>query len=215
MILVLPPETSEELRSDVVATVERLGWSARVSLGREQVVLTLEGSGDTEELEAALRGLVEVDVIPVLTARQYRLQRSRRVLLTGLATGLGLLTAAGAGIPVVGFLLPPRGSLTDPDVASGGSAASLEPGMARTVLLRDQPVLLICLEAGRYAALGAICTHMQTCKLDWDRERRSLVCPCHGGTFDIRGNVTRGPASVPLPAYTVERVGAELFVSRS
>lgn len=216
MIVVLSAAVSDELLREVLGTVERLGWSAQVSRGSEQTVVALEGNGDPDELGAALASSSgELDLIPIHTARHYQLRRSRRTLLTGLATGLGLLTAVGAGIPVVGFLLPPSGSLTDPDVASGGAAESLEPGTARTMFLRGQPVLLICLEPDRYVALGAACTHMQTCRLEWDREHRILVCPCHGGAFDIYGNVLRGPASVPLPSYSVERVGGELFVRRS
>jgi cytochrome b6-f complex iron-sulfur subunit len=96
-----------------------------------------------------------------------------------------------------------------------GSAARLEVGAARSVVFHGVPVLLICLEPDRYVAISATCTHMQVCKVEWDRDRRHLLCPCHGGAFDIHGNVVRGPASVPLSTYSVERVGDELFVRRS
>jgi nitrite reductase/ring-hydroxylating ferredoxin subunit len=214
LILVLPAQTSGERLDEVVRIAQRLGWSAQVSRASEQLVVTLEGSGETEPLRAALAGLV-VDVIPVLTGAQYRLQRSRRVLLTGLAMGLGLLTAAGTGLPLVGFLQPPSGSLTDPDLVSGGSAASLAPGRARAVLFRDEPVLLIHVEPERFVALSGLCTHMQSCRLDWAPERRLLTCTCHGCAFDLHGNVTWGPASIPLTSFRVQRIGGELFVSGS
>ncbi|MBI5362538.1 MAG: Rieske 2Fe-2S domain-containing protein, partial [Planctomycetes bacterium] len=63
-------------------------------------------------------------------------------------------------------------------------------------------------------ALSAICTHINTCQLDWHEDRRQLVCPCHGGAFDVHGNVVQGPPSIPLATFPVERVGDELFVRR-
>ena len=215
MILVLPPETTDQALREVVSQAERLGWSAQVSRGSEQMIVALEGLGEPAALEAALDRTAEVDVIPVLTTAQYRLRRSRRTVLTGLAAGLGLLTAVGAGLPVVGFLRPPLRPLGNPEQISGGSVRSLEPGMARPLRFRDSLLLLICLEPGQYVALSGSCTHMQPCRLDWDRERRLLVCPCHGGAFDVHGNVVRGPASRPIASYSVERVGDELFVGRN
>jgi Rieske Fe-S protein len=214
MILVLAPETAQETVQQISRSAEDLGWKVDVSRSSEQVVLALEGTGEPDALERALSGF-EVDVIPILSSREYLLQRSRRSLMTGLATGLGLLAAASAGLPVVGFLLPPRRTLADPDVVSAGSIGRLEEGAARSVSFHGLAVLLICLGPGRYVALSAICTHMNICKLDWDAGRRLLVCGCHGGAFDVHGNVVRGPASVPLPTYSVERVGDELFVRRS
>jgi len=214
LILVLPADATGSLVDQVEASARRLGWSPQVSRGREQVVVALEGTGDDRALGEALAGL-EVDVIPVHTAQEYRLMRARRTLLTAMATGLGLVTAVGAGIPVVGFLMPPSGALTDPDVVSVGTLARFPAGAARPVLFRGAPVLVIGLEPGRYVALSALCTRMKVCKLDWDGQRLQLACPCHGCVFDIHGNVKRGPASVPLVTYAVETVGDELFIRRS
>jgi cytochrome b6-f complex iron-sulfur subunit len=215
VIVVLPPDVEPQELNELVRKVESLGWKAEVSRADEQVVVSLAGSGDAAALKAALEERFEADVIPILSSTEARLVRSRRKLLTGLATGLGLLTAAGAGLPVVGYLLPPSGSLADPESVSGGSAERLEAGTARSVVFHGMPVLLICLEPGRYVALSAICTHMQVCRLEWDGGRRQLLCPCHGACFDIHGNVVRGPASVPLSTYEVDRIGDELFVRRS
>jgi cytochrome b6-f complex iron-sulfur subunit len=134
--------------------------------------------------------------------------------MTGLATGLGLLTAVGAGIPVVGFLLPPRGTLSDPDLIRAGATDKLEEGSARPILFHGVPVFLIRLAGDRFFALSAICTHMKVCRLEWDADRSLLLCPCHGGSFDVHGNVVRGPASTPLTSYAVDQVGDELFIRR-
>jgi Rieske Fe-S protein len=50
-------------------------------------------------------------------------------------------------------------------------------------------------------ALSAICTHRK-CKLTAG-PGRSINCPCHGSTFDLAGQVTRGPAKRDLPMFPV------------
>ena len=73
---------------------------------------------------------------------------------------------------------------------------------------------LIRLAGDRWFALSAICTHMQICQLEWDEDRGQLVCPCHGGAFDVYGNVVQGPPSIPLRSYDVERLEDEVYVRR-
>jgi len=215
VILVLSPDSPQETVDEIVRTVTGLGWTPEISRSPEQIILSLEGTGTAFELESALGGRFEVDVIPIRTPRQARILRSRRTLLTGLATGLGLLTAAGAGIPVVGFLRPPMDTLADPTTGRAGSATRLAVGAARSIAFLGHPVLVIRLDHERFVAFSATCTYMRDCKLHWDADRRQLICPCHGGVFDIHGGVVRGPASTPLSSFAVERIGDELFVSRS
>jgi Rieske Fe-S protein len=35
------------------------------------------------------------------------------------------------------------------------------------------------------------------------REGEGFICPCHGSTYDEKGQVTRGPAAWPLPRYAM------------
>jgi Rieske Fe-S protein len=50
-------------------------------------------------------------------------------------------------------------------------------------------------------ALSPVCTH-QGCVVDV--QGAALVCPCHGSTYDRRGQVVRGPAERPLTSYPVK-----------
>ena len=213
MILVLAPDSPRGLLDEICSTVERFGWAHEVSQGNEQTVVVLTGSGDPRDLERALGGF-DVDLIPVLSNREYRHLRARRRLMKGLATGLGLLTALAAVIPVAGFLRPPRVALSNPEVIEVGSVQDIEVGASKGVLFHGAPVQIVRLGEDRFSALSSICTHMNVCRLEWDRERRLMVCPCHGGAFDVHGNVVRGPPSIPLLTYVVERVGDELFLRR-
>jgi menaquinol-cytochrome c reductase iron-sulfur subunit len=48
-------------------------------------------------------------------------------------------------------------------------------------------------------ALQSTCTHLG-CRTSYDRKTKRILCPCHGGVFDIQGNVLDGPPPVPLPS---------------
>ncbi len=41
------------------------------------------------------------------------------------------------------------------------------------------------------------CTHLN-CPYYWDNNRNCFLCPCHGGVFDVNGNVLAGPPPRPL-----------------
>ena len=212
MILVLDRDAGDELVAQVVGEAQRLGWRGEISRGDEQIVVTLEGSGDPVELEDAFRRRGDVDVLPILSKRDYRDLRTRRRLLAGLASGFGVLTAVGAGIPVLGFLLPPKGTLSDRTLVRAAQKDEIREHAAKKVLVLGRPVVLVRMEGERYFALSAICTHMDICQLDWNPDRRQLVCPCHGGAFDVYGNVVQGPPSIPLASFPVERIGSDVFI---
>lgn len=46
-------------------------------------------------------------------------------------------------------------------------------------------------------ALSSSCTHLG-CLVDWSRQRGQFLCPCHGGKYDINGNVLSGPPPLSL-----------------
>lgn len=46
-------------------------------------------------------------------------------------------------------------------------------------------------------AMHSTCTHLG-CRTSYDRETNSIVCPCHGGVYDVRGQVIAGPPPSPL-----------------
>lgn len=214
MILVLGKECPPSFLDEIVREVERLGWSANVSHGDEQIVLALAGEGDPEALERFLAQREEIDLIPILSPRDYGHLRTRRRMMAGLVGGLGLLTAGAAGVPLLGFLLPPRGMLADRNLVPAGRRDDMQELSARRLTVLGKPVLLVRLEHDRFFALSAICTHMEICQLEWKPERRQLVCGCHGGAFDVHGNVVQGPPSIPLASFPVEEIRGELYVRR-
>lgn len=65
--------------------------------------------------------------------------------------------------------------------------------------------------SGTYKAVAQTCTH-SGCSINYNSGGNNFVCPCHGGTFDINGNVTGGPPPAPIKKYTVTKNGNILTV---
>jgi cytochrome b6-f complex iron-sulfur subunit len=67
-------------------------------------------------------------------------------------------------------------------------------------VLQAVPAVLIHNSRG-FSALSLVCSHLG-CTVDV--KPNDYACPCHGSRYDLSGNVTRGPASSPLPSLRVE-----------
>ena len=140
---------------------------------------------------------------PHLTRRRFLDWLSKAFL--GL-WGLGIAGAIGA------YLRPPEhGSGMAERTVRVGLLEDFKIGEARLVRHGVSPFYVVRLDATRMVALSAVCTHVR-CILGFDRERRSLTCPCHDGRFDLAGQVLSGPPPRPLPSYTVSVRAGEVFV---
>jgi cytochrome b6-f complex iron-sulfur subunit len=65
---------------------------------------------------------------------------------------------------------------------------------------------------GSYVAIAQSCTH-EGCSIAFNQGGNDFVCPCHGGTYDLDGNVTSGPPPAPLKKYSVTQNGDILTIS--
>lgn len=61
---------------------------------------------------------------------------------------------------------------------------------------------LACLDDGSFLALSRACTHLG-CTVPWDEKKKKFICPCHGSTFNLRGEVLSAPAPRPLDTFPV------------
>lgn len=46
-------------------------------------------------------------------------------------------------------------------------------------------------------ALSPVCTHLG-CMVNYSRIKKEFLCPCHGGRYNIYGDVIAGPPPMPL-----------------
>jgi menaquinol-cytochrome c reductase iron-sulfur subunit len=60
-------------------------------------------------------------------------------------------------------------------------------------------------------ALQSTCTHLG-CRTSYDRKTKLILCPCHGGVFDVEGHVVSGPPPAPLPTLSTRIEDGQVLV---
>jgi len=136
---------------------------------------------------------------------------SRRQFLAWLSRGfLGLWALGGIGV-VTAYLGSNEGSEGGGRLVHVGPFDQLRIGEIRLVRHGVTPFFVIRTNETNVVAMSAVCTHVR-CILNVDREHRTIVCPCHEGRFDLKGNVLSGPPPRPLPSYEVSMRAGEVFV---
>ena len=93
-----------------------------------------------------------------------------------------------------------------------GLAKDMEFEPVKGIVADGKEILLVKMGT-HFTAIGNKCTHMG-CKLSSGKiDGETIRCPCHGSMFNVRsGQVVRGPATRPEPAYTVTVENGELFI---
>lgn len=89
-------------------------------------------------------------------------------------------------------------------------SADLPNGERMFVEIEDKPIVIFNI-AGRYFAIGDVCTHDGGPLGDGMLEDFNVVCPRHGGEFDVRnGKAMAMPAVIDIPAYPVRVVNGNI-----
>jgi len=132
----------------------------------------------------------------------------RRAACKACIGGLTVCSAAAVGFPVLSFLGLPKRLATDRPVEI--ALDRLVTGQAEYVSRRGQQIIVLSTETGPLV-LSAACTHLG-CNVLWDTADRVFRCPCHGATFDERGEVITGPVNKPLKKIPFDIQEGKLFV---
>ena len=85
-------------------------------------------------------------------------------------------------------------------IITAGAVERFAPGTVTAI--PSGQFYLACLGDGSFLALSRICTHLG-CSVPWDEEKNQFICPCHGSTFNLTGEVLTAPAPRPLDIYPV------------
>jgi len=93
------------------------------------------------------------------------------------------------------------------DLSSATYSALQSPGGSQVV----NGVIIVSTGTSTYVAFSSICTH-QGCVVSYYKAYNEFICPCHGGTYDINGNVVAGPPPSALTKYTVTLTGTSLTI---
>ena len=121
--------------------------------------------------------------------------------------GLGYLGLIGD------FFSPPR--VGSEPLAEVGKVGDFTPGTPKLVAYNsggvEQGVYVVNLENEGWLALDFHCTHLQ-CAVNWLEATKSFACPCHGGMYDIKGNVLGGPPPRRLERRIIQIQGNSVLV---
>jgi Rieske Fe-S protein len=137
---------------------------------------------------------------------------TRRRFIDVLLGGSLTATIAAFLYPVVRYLIPPRQQEAVIKKVVAAKTRELAPNSSKIFKFGSSPGLLINTQEGKLLAFSAICTHL-ACTVHYESDSDSIYCPCHGGRFDLAGNVIAGPPPAPLEAFKVEIAGDEIVVS--
>jgi len=125
-------------------------------------------------------------------------ERQRRALLQAIGAGALAAAAIGTGATAIRYLWPEV--LFEPDTRFRIGRPDDMP-VGTLAVLPAQKIFVVREPAGVYA-MSAVCTHLG-CLVQYEREQKRLLCPCHGSRFSPDGHVTQGPAPRPLPRLQV------------
>ena len=128
---------------------------------------------------------------------------NRRQFLNRTWALFGVLAAAEFGWLGLSFLNSRRERNRSVKTETIVTAGPVERFAPKTVTaIPSGQFYLACLADGSFLALSRTCTHLG-CSVPWDEEKSQFVCPCHGSTFNLTGEVLTAPAPRPLDTYPV------------
>ncbi len=134
---------------------------------------------------------------------------NRREFLQKALAVLGLTTLASFVYPLYKYF--------SPQTEEGGtkqlvlSKKDIPAGEAKDIVFNNTPGVLINRPDKGFIALSRVCTHLG-CLVDYQKDKKRLLCPCHAGTFDLSGNVISGPPPKPLPQFPLKVEGDSIII---
>ncbi len=136
----------------------------------------------------------------------------RRTFLDLLIKGFLSLWGLGAAALGISFLKAPSAERRPGErTVRCGPLLGLSVGEARFIRHGAEPLFVVRVSDAEVIALSGICTHLR-CVLTWNEAAKTILCPCHAGSFDRDGNVLSGPPRRPLDRYPAEVRAGEIVV---
>ena len=93
------------------------------------------------------------------------------------------------------------------------STKDVEPNSMKRFVAKDQKILVANVN-GSYYAIGDVCMH-RGCQLsDGTLEGETVICPCHGSTYDLKtGDFLRGPTKKGEPRYELKIENNDIMIN--
>lgn len=208
----LPESDFQRLAGKIGALPYPLRWGRRA--GR-LIVLLERARPDQEDVQGITSDAAVDYVLRDPSEREIARTFARRDLLDFALLSTGALVAAALLGPLALYLGAPAGARTRRGDVLLGRADLIPVNGALTRLVDGEEFLVVRPEKEQYVALSATCPHSRVCLVEWDAKRGQVVCPCHRGVFDLRGNVVSGPPPEPLHRREVVVRDGQLYARGS
>ena len=133
----------------------------------------------------------------------------RRSFLKTILAIFGATTVASFVYPLFRYLTPPAASEKSKTLSIAKQEIPL--GEAKEVVVNGVPALILNRPGKGLIAVSRVCTHLG-CLVQYDKENKQLLCPCHAGTYDLEGNIVSGPPPKPLPKLPLRVEGETIII---
>jgi len=134
---------------------------------------------------------------------------NRRQFLQKTLAAIGLTTFAAFLYPLLKYFSPPPEDTGTRQLVL--AKKELPPDGAVNIVLNNTPCVVINSPDKGYVVLSRVCTHLG-CLVDYQQAQKRLLCPCHGGTYDLSGRVTSGPPPKPLQQFPLRVEGDTIII---
>lgn len=132
----------------------------------------------------------------------------RRTFLSGVVVAVQAVIGAAVTFVVGGAALGPSFSSRRSSWLRATPVADLATDGPTPVTLRitkqdgyrqvvERRVVYVRREGADVHVLDSTCTHLG-CRTRYDAATKQFLCPCHGGAYDMAGQVVAGPPPLPL-----------------
>lgn len=146
----------------------------------------------------------------------------RRNFFVRVITGIHVTMGAALAFILGGAVLAPSFRRRDASWLRAASLDAVRENEPLAVTLRvarqdgyaqvvDRTVIYLVRHGSEVRAMGSTCTHLG-CRTSYDRPNKRIICPCHGGIYDLQGNVVDGPPPAPLPPVATRIDGDQILV---
>lgn len=147
---------------------------------------------------------------------------ARRGFIVRIIQGTYAVIGATLAFVVGGAVVAPSFGRRETMWLRAGDADSLEEGTPMPITLRvarpdgpaevvDRKVVYLVKNGGDVRVLDSTCTHLG-CRTRFNAETKQIECPCHGGVYDVNGNVVSGPPPAPLRTMTTRVENGKVMV---
>jgi len=134
---------------------------------------------------------------------------NRREFLQKVLAILGLTTLASFVYPLTKYFSPPAEESAAKLLVL--SRKDIAVGDAQEVVFNNTPCVVINRPDKGFVALSRVCTHLG-CLVEYQKDKKRLLCPCHAGTYDLAGSVTSGPPPKPLLQFPLKVEGDSIII---